>query len=93
MLDTVAAKLVTTFIIFSGCNTTNQVKFWSWISPTLEWIPIERFHVYIYFGNHQSKSVRQLVIVFQALRVETANPLNFSAYIIRLRYKVADFVV
>ena len=30
---------------------------------------------------------------FQALRVETANPLYFSAYIIRLRYKVADFVV
>ena len=29
---------------------------------------------------------------YQALRVETANPLYFSAYIIRLLYKVVDFV-
>ena len=31
--------------------------------------------------------------LFQALRVETANPLYLSAYIIRLLYKVADFVM
>ena len=31
--------------------------------------------------------------LYQALRVETANPLYFPAYIIRLLYKVADFVV
>ena len=29
---------------------------------------------------------------FQTLRVETANPFYFSAYIVRLRYKVVDFV-
>ena len=31
--------------------------------------------------------------VYMALRVETANPVYFFAYIIRLRYKVADFVM
>ena len=30
---------------------------------------------------------------YQALKLETANLLYFSAYIIRLIYKVADFVV
>ena len=31
------------------------------------------------------------MILYQALRVEIANPLYFSAYIIRLIYKIADF--
>ena len=35
----------------------------------------------------------QLMSSNQALRVETANPLYLSAYIIRLLHKVADFVM
>ena len=34
-----------------------------------------------------------LETLYQALRVDTANSLYFSAYIIRLLYKVADFVM
>ena len=43
-------------------------------------------------GSLQSGKI-VFLFSYQALRVETANPLYFSAYIIRLLYKVADFVV
>ena len=48
-------------------------------------------------GNLCARLIRQydsyFYNLYQALRVETANKFYFSAYIIRLRHKVADSVV
>ena len=53
---------------------------------------MQAYEFTVILGIFSKKSPRNFN-AYQALRVETANPLYFSAYIIRLRYKVADFVV
>ena len=46
--------------------------------------------IFILFVIIRIRSIDSSKLKCQALRVETANPLYFSAYIIRLLYKVAD---
>ena len=47
-----------------------------------------------YIGELISRKPNVIILrSYQALRVETANLVYFSAYIIRLLYKVVDFVV